>query len=128
MGEDLKCSLWNCSGIVSSNSTQEKIDFLFNTANNDFDILVLVETHHKLVQDIQSSLLTRSNAYHFLHTGAEEGDAYAGIIVLVNKNFEITDEQALLPGRILSFKLRSKNRTYKVSAIYGYTGKQSNTD
>ena len=123
---DIKCIMWNCSGILSSSSSQEKIDFLLASTDFKFDILVLVETHHKLIHDIQSTFHAYSGSYHLVHTGAENDDPYAGIIVLINKNFTVSDENVLLSGRLLNFRIKSdENREYNISAIYGFTGKNA---
>ena len=63
---DIKCIMWNCSGILSSSSSQEKIDFLLASTDFKFDILVLVETHHKLIHDIQSTFHAYSGSYHLV--------------------------------------------------------------
>ena len=117
---ELNCVLWNCSGI-SGSSAGEKVDFLF-TFVASFDILVLVETHHRDVNDIHSSFHTYRNAYHFLHTGAVDGDPCAGIVVLINKNLTVSDDLVLMPGRIINFKVGNHGREYNISAVYGFTG------
>ena len=80
---DINCVLWNCSGI-SGVSAGEKVDFLFSSIGA-FDILVLVETHHGSLHDINSSFHTYRNSYHFVHTEAADGDPCAGIITSSNK-------------------------------------------
>ena len=71
---------------------------------------------------MQPLLNTFSNKYHILHTEAQDGDSYAGIIVLIDKRFMVTDESVLLQGRLLNFKLKTVKNSYNVSALYGYTG------
>ncbi len=123
---DINCVLWNCAGL-SSSSAKEKNDFLITSSN--FDILVLVETHHKHQNDIYSSFHTYRNSYHFIQTEAVDDDPYAGIIVLVNNIFTVSDESVMVPGRLLGFKINNNNsnnnRVYNVSALYGFTGKKA---
>ncbi len=116
---DVKWAMWNCSGILGS-SAQEKIDYLRTTGL--CDILILVETHHKDISNVQSILNTFTNKYHILHTEAQAGDPYAGIIVLVDKRFSVSNENVLLAGRLFNFKLKTYKTTYNISVLYGYTG------
>ena len=83
---DLKCVVWNCSGILPGGSTPAKLDFLRYTFNGSWDILVFIESHHKQISDIDETLHIFSTNYHILHTEAPQGDPYAGIVVLVRKN------------------------------------------
>ena len=118
---DIKWAMWNCSGLGSS--AQEKIDYLRTTGL--CDILILVETHHKDISNVQPLLNTFTNKYHILHTEAQDGDPYAGIIVLVDKRFSVSNENALLEGRLFNFKLMTYKATYNISVLYGYTGSRA---
>ena len=123
---EIKCVMWNCSGILPTSSADEKLTFLTTSSASNFDILILVETHHKHIDDISPLFLhTYKNNFHLLHTEAQENDPYAGILVLVNKNFTILQESVLLPGRLLNFKIKLFNQEYNLSALYGYTGKNA---
>ena len=119
---DIKCVLWNCSGILAGGSSGEKVDLLFSSINSGFDVLALVETHHVDINDIHSSFHTFRNSYHLLHTGADDGDPYAGIIVLVNKSLRVSGERVGMPGRVLNFKIGGRGEDYNVSVVYGFTG------
>ena len=118
---DIKWVMWNCSGLLSS-SSQEKIDFLRTGIIGPWDILILIETHHKDMTEVQPILNTYNNKYHIIQTEAHSGDPYAGIIVLVDKRFTLTNENVLLPGRLINFNLKTYKTVYNVSALYGYTG------
>ncbi len=98
---DIKFIMWNCSGILPSISSQKKVDFLFTSTNFNFDVMILVETHHHAIHDIQSSFHTYSNSYHVVHTAADKGDSFAGIFFLINKNFSISSESVLITGSVL---------------------------
>ena len=119
---DISCVLWNCSGILSASSAKEKIDFPFTSTNFNFDVLVLVETHHKDIHDIHPSFHTYRNSYHLIHTEAGEDDPCAGIIVLVNKSLTVSGELVVMPGRLLNFKVGNHEGEYNISAVYGFTG------
>ena len=81
--------MWNCSGILPSSSAEEKFRFLGTATNSKFDVLVLVETHHKSIDDV-TCLSTIKNNYHIIHTEAETDDPYGGIIVLASRAFTIS--------------------------------------
>ena len=114
--------MWNCSGVRVSSSAQEKVDFLWSNISGPWDILILIETHHKMIEDIQPVLYTYKNNYHMMHTEAEEVDSYAGIVVFVHNRFKVEDENILLVGRLLKFTLITPKSTYHISIMYGYTG------
>ena len=81
MGE-ISVAMWNCSGLLSSSSAKEKIDFLLAATRKNCDILVLIETHHKTIQDID--VLHLFGAYNIIHTTATLDDPYAGILFFVS--------------------------------------------
>ncbi len=59
---------------------------------------------------MQPILNTYNNKYHIIQTEAHSGDPYAGIIVLVDKRFTLTNENVLLPGRLINFNLKTCKR------------------
>ena len=117
---DIKLAVWNCSGALPSTSTQNKINFL-RSVNFNWDIVILVETHHKELSDLRS-LQTFTNKYEILQTGARTDDPYAGIIVLIDKRLTVKSTQVLLPGRLFHFKISGPRSDYNITAVYGHTG------
>ena len=77
----IKVVMWNCSGFLSTSSASEKMDFI--RVNFDFDVLILIESHHKDVADISRFCHIYSNTYSVLQTEASDGDPFSGILVLV---------------------------------------------
>ena len=57
MGE-ITWGVWNCSGLLPSSSPQIKMDFLNSHSDKKYDVLVLIETHHKELADISPLLQT----------------------------------------------------------------------
>ena len=119
---DIKCALWNCSGILSSSSAQDKLDFLASKFDGSWDILVLVESHHRRLADIHHSLHTLSNKFRLIHTEASGDDPYAGIVVLINKKYDVLQQNVLIPGRLLNFEIGTSKHKYNFTAVYGHTG------
>lgn len=118
---DINYVMWNCSGVLPTSSIEEKLTFLF-TAHPNFDLLVLLETHHKDIDGIPIRLNTYRNTHNLLHTEADEDDPYGGIIVLVSKRFKILQEAVLIKGRLLNFKVKEPGTEHNISAFYGLTG------
>ena len=118
---DISWVMWNCSGLLPTSSAEEKMRFLAQAVTK-FDILVLIETHHKNLSDILPHLHVYSNNFKICHTAKEEGDPYGGIAILVSKNLTVIQETNLLSGRLLNLTVQSGKETYSVSAFYGYTG------
>ena len=123
----LSCVLWNCSGILRTASAEEKVEFLMNSVPN-FDILVLIETHHASINDIQPLFHGYSGSYELLHSEKVEGDPYAGIVILFNKQLNIAHQTVVLPGRIVNFGVNCGNDKFNISAVYGYTGTKATQD
>lgn len=112
--------MWNCSGLRSTSSASEKIEFV--EVNTPFDILILVETHHKNFSDISTLFHTYTNTHHIFQTEAPENDPYAGIVILASKALVAVTPSELVAGRLFNLKFRDGSRPFNLSAIYGYTG------
>ena len=82
---DIDYVMWNCSGVLPTGSTSEKIDFLEITTKNKFDILILIETHHTDENNVAPLLLRYKNTHHMIHTEASDGDPYSGIIMFISE-------------------------------------------
>ena len=123
---EIKIAFWNCSGLLPTSSAKQKMDFLKSFTNQKFDLLILIETHHKVLDEISPLLRTYSNDMEILHSEATAGDSYAGIAVLVNTKLTLLEHTSLLRGRLLNFKLKCQSKkVYNISVIYGYTGKSA---
>lgn len=122
---EIKCAMWNCSGILPTSSAEEKMDFFRSCSSSPFDILFLIETHHKLLTDVSPLLQAHLKDSAIVHTEASSGDPYAGIIVLVNKNYELLSEAIIIPGRLLNLRIKSEKKEYNISVFYGYTGQNA---
>ena len=125
---EIKWAMWNCSGILPSSSTQTKIDFLNSCNDTKFDILVLIETHHKDFAEISSLLHAYTSNSSIVQTEATVDDPYAGIVVLINKKFTLLEDTELLQGRLLNFKIQCYKKIYNITAMYGYTGNNASQE
>lgn len=121
---DIEFVMWNCSGLLSTSSADEKMNFLKQSVPASFDILVLVETHHRNIEEVSVLYFLKQN-YHVLHTEADMDDPYGGIVVLVHNDLLIVNHTELVKGRVLNFRLRDRTQEYNITALYGYTGKKA---
>ena len=119
--------MWNCSGVNPTATTKEKLDFLDITTKNNFDILTLIETHHRDENILAPQLLRYKSTHHMLHTEATNEDPYAGIIMFISRDFEILQNTDLIKGRLLNTKIRHTitGKKYNITLFYGYTGKNA---
>ena len=115
----------NCSGILPTSSAKEKLDFINSCAGSPFDMLFLIETHHKVLDDITPLLHALLKDSSIAHTKASCGDPYAGIVVLINKNLDLLSHSEIIPGRLLNLSVKGNKKIYNISTIYGYTGQNA---
>ena len=120
---ELRFVMWNCSGFLPSSSANEKLQFL--ESSDSFDVLILIETHHKSIDDVKHVLHRHSSSYKLFHTVASSDDPYAGIIVLVGGAYEVSDFSVVLAGRLINFKLQYAREKYNISVMYGYPGSKT---
>ena len=119
----IKLVMWNCSGFLPSSSANEKLQFLESSVS--FDILILVETHHKSIDDVKRILHRHSASYNLFHTEASSEDPYAGIIVLVGSAYIVSGFSVILKGRLVNFKMENTKEKYNISVMYGYSGNKA---
>ena len=104
----LSINCWNCRGInARSPNTQLKMDFLeTHFSSKPFDILALVETHHRDEDDFPELLKEYRLTHHFRHTPQQVSDTCGGIVVVISSIFNILNTTVPLPGRILTVTLQ----------------------
>ena len=118
-----KSYAWNCGGLRRSTnveSTLRKVMFFENSFKSDFDFFFFLETHHSDENDIPNELLRYDATHHIIHSPRTGQDKYAGIIGLVSKKYDITDEEHMLQGRLVGLRLQecSTGKSFRLSAVY----------
>ena len=93
-----------------------KNNFLKATIKINCDIIIIIETHHNNIADIPI-IHNFTNNYDILGTEIDEGDPYAGIIVLLSKKLTITHESELVKERLLNFHVTNGSEKYNISAV-----------
>ena len=102
---------------------KEKVEtvqkMLYNVQNTM--MLNLQETHLSCQEQIPKVWTQFNHVYHICSTFATNDDRFAGIIMFINKFFEIQSEEILYQGRILLVKAKKKETSDYVNfiSIYG---------
>ena len=120
---EFKVAMWNCGGLrASTATTPDKIIKLQQTIGNKFDVLVLLETHHRDKESIPMEINRYSPHYTIVHTPVPEGEQSTGVIILVHTDYVLLRSQTLIAGRLLNINIqhRSSKKEYNLSAIYAY--------
>ena len=115
---------WNCRGIKArSPKTQAKADFLeTHFSTRPFDILALLETHHKDLDDFPDLLQGYTHTHHCIHTPTQAPETHCGIIVVIDKTtFDIVNTTTYLAGRIITAVLKHipSQEEYVFTFYYG---------
>ena len=119
----LKVILWNCGGLCASTvSTPFKMGFFdkeFTSSN--FHVAAFVETHHKGEKDFPALLHQYALHYHLSHTPTPPGYTHGGVIVFVDKSYDIVSSAVVIPGRLLHLIIRHSvtAHEYNLSVFYG---------
>ena len=119
----LKLISWNCQGLRSDNSmTSQKMAFLETQySQRPFDVLSLLETHHRNESDFPSLITAYKLRHHIIHTPVHPDDTYGGIILLINKTFTIISTDIPVQGRIITVTLQHTitKQDFVLTAYYG---------
>ena len=115
---EITCAMWNCSGFLSSSSAKTTMEFLKSCTSAEYDILILIETHHKTLSEVTPLLHSNANNNYILHTEASEEDPYECIVVLVSSKLEVLEDTTLLSGRLLNSKVKGYKKLYNITAVY----------
>ena len=72
----------------------------FTDAN--FSVAAFLETHHRNENDFPDLIKEYIVTHHCIHTPTLPDYAYSGIIILVNKQYDILHFEITMPGRMLN--------------------------
>ena len=119
----LKIVLWNGSGIrASAQSTKQKLDFFAKEYTNySFTVAAFVETHLKQGDVLPKQIKLFSTAYHIVNEPTPPNESHAGILVLIHKDFTITQSSVIQSGRILCIKIEhsTSRKIFNIVTVYG---------
>ena len=129
MMASLRGFAWNCGGLRRGvPSTLSKVMYFEKTFKNSFDFFFFLETHHKDENEIPNELMRYKDTYHIKHSETNGQETHSGIIGLIRKDYEVSNEEHLIQGRILHLSITdpAKETTYPISVVYLPTNKNLN--
>ena len=118
----LKVVMWNSGGLrAAAHSTEQKMAFFdkeFPGAN--FSVAAFLETHHKSEDDFPDLIKEYMVNHHCIHAPTPLHHKHSGIIILVNKQYDVLHSQIEMPGRMLNLKLAHKvsKHEYNLTVYY----------
>ena len=120
----LNVVLWNSAGLTASAvSTALKTGFFDKQFPvHSFSVAAFVETHHKSELDFPEYIRQSAINHHVVHAPTPPGYTHGGIIVLINKEYDVLHSQIADPGRLLNIRLShaATAHTYNITVYYGY--------
>ena len=73
-------------------------------------IMAIQETHCKSDVELCQSVIDMKARFNVIHSPAEDTDARAGVLMVLTKDWEVTESIIGVPGRVLA--VRAKNRLF----------------
>merc|ERR1712002_207617 len=115
---------WNASGLLKNGVNQVKADWLLSYLNNHSDIaaLAIQETHCQNIDRFCQAIHDISDKYSVVHSFPVDGDEWAGIMIIISKEYEIISQHNIIEGRVLCVRIKSLiyQTEMDVFAVYGY--------
>ena len=103
----LHVAMWNSGGLrAATPSTAQKMEFFdkeFPEAN--FSVAAFLETHHKNEDDFPDLSNEYCTRHHCIHAPTPPDNTHSGIILLVNKQYDVLHSEIKMPGRMLNVGL-----------------------
>ena len=124
----MKITTWNANG-VSRKNNQAKVDWLLTylQLNPDIAVLALQETHCQDDSEYSQALHDIKLKYTVIHSPSQDGDGFAGVMLIISKEYKVLIEQTVIAGRVLYVRLESEiyGTTFDLISLYGYpSGRQ----
>ena len=119
----LNSVVWNCGGLTNTDSSSRKAIFFEKNLGTNFDLAVLLETHHKDSTTLPEEILRYKSTHQIIHTPAKNDEPYSGIVLLIANQYKVNCLKEILQGRIFNFKIehRSNRTKFNVTAVYLHT-------
>ena len=113
-------TLWNSAGLrANAFSTSAKFNFFDSQfPNAQFSIAAFVETHHKDALDYTQDLGQYKQTHEILHSPVYN-ETHSGVIILISKEYVITSQSDIIPGRLYNVRLTKNDTALNLSVFYG---------
>ena len=91
---------------------------------SDIGAVALQETHCSDIEQLCQPMQDMRLSHHVLHSGHAEGDTYAGVCLVISREFEVVNERVLSAGRLMVVRVRSVVFLCEMDlvVVYGYPG------
>ena len=99
--------MWNSGGLrAAADSTAQKMAFFDKEfPNANFSVAAFLETNHKNEDDFPDLINEYALNHHCIHALTPPKHKHSGIIILVNKQYDILHSKVKMPGRMVNLKL-----------------------
>ena len=115
---------YNAGGLKRGARGQMKGNWLlsFLSANSDVVALALQETHCQCMQDFCQAFRDIAERYTVICSPPDLDDSYAGVALVISREYEVEAERVMLGGRVLAVRVRSLvyGSVFDLVVVYGY--------
>ena len=120
----MRVSSWNADGLKKGPVGQPKANWLLTylDSNPDIAVLAIQETHCQDVTDMAQAIHDMELKYTVIHSPAIDGDEYAGIMLVISKDFVVEATDIRIQGRVMRIRIRSTiyQTNLDIINIYGF--------
>ena len=94
------------------------------SGGGDIGALALQETHCFSDDDLCQAVKDMAARYTLVHSPATGGDAFAGVMLVISREFEVVQERVMIAGRVVTVRVRNVVFGYEMDllVVYGYPG------
>ena len=117
---------YNPGGLGGGPRARQKGSWILSYLQRGSDIgaFALQETHCSDIEQLCQPVQDMRLSHHVLHSGFADGDGYAGVCLVISREFEVVNERVLSVGRLVMVRVRSVVFLHEIDlvVIYGYPG------
>ena len=114
---------YNAGGLVGP-VAQAKGDWLLSYLCNNGDVgaLAVQETHCGESDQFCQAVRDMGDRFSVVHSPAVDGDGYAGVMLVISREFRVEEERVLIGGRVMAVRVASVVYGYVMDlvVVYGY--------
>ena len=86
-----------------------KWNFLIRSFPRQISVAAFLATHHKDEDDFPDLINEYRTHHHCIHTPTPPDNKHSGIILLVNKQYDVLHSEIKMPGRMVNVRLQLPN-------------------
>ena len=120
---------YNAGGLGRGPVAQSKGDWLLSYLCNNGDVgaLAIQETHCGESGQFCQAVRDMGDRFTVVHSPAADGDGYAGVMLVISREFKVEEERVMIGGRVMAVRVANVVYGYVMDlvVVYGYpTGRQ----